>query len=237
MQSIFNRVEKKYVISEEQYNQLMKKIEPYIAKDKYFFNKICNIYFDTENYDLTIRSLEKPTYKEKVRVRSYGTPGNEDIIFLEIKKKYDGVVNKRRINLKLKDFNYFLDNGIMPSNVDKQISKEIIYCFNNYELQPKMFVAYDRCSYYDKDNKDFRITFDTNLRSRDYNLSLEDGDYGELYGNEKFYIMELKTLGALPLWFVRAINELKIYPTSFSKIGKIYEEKIKEEEYICLKVF
>lgn len=234
MQNIFNRVEKKYVLAQEQYIHLMKKIEPYIEKDKYYQNKINNIYYDTENNDLLIKSMQKPIYKEKVRIRSYGTPKLEDTIFLEIKKKYKGVVNKRRVSLTLKDFYKFIENGTMPTNVKQQISKEIMYYFKKYNLQPKVFVAYDRYSYFSKENENFRITFDTNLRRRYENLNLEKGDYGNLYNNENMYIMELKTLGALPLWFVKIINEMHIYPTSFSKVGKIYEKDFNELNYTDL---
>lgn len=231
MQNIFNRVEKKYVLAQEQYIHLMKKIEPYIEKDKYYQNKINNIYYDTENNDLLIKSMQKPIYKEKVRIRSYGTPKLEDTIFLEIKKKYKGVVNKRRVSLTLKDFYNFIENGTMPMNVKQQISKEIMYYFKKYNLQPKVFVTYDRYSYFSKENKNFRITFDTNLRRRYEDLNLEKGDYGNLYNNENMYIMELKTLGALPLWFVKIINEMHIYPTSFSKVGKIYEKDFNKLNY------
>lgn len=228
MKNIFNRVEKKYIISEKQYSELMKKIEPYLEKDKYFFSQINNIYYDTINNDLLIKSLQKPVYKEKVRIRSYGVPKIQDTIFLEIKKKYKGIVNKRRISITLDEFYNFIESGYIIKNNKTQISKEIEYYFEKYSLKPQVFIAYDRYSYNAKENKNFRITFDTNLRYRFKDLNLEKGDYGSLYSNNKIYIMELKTLGALPLWFVKVINEMNIYPTSFSKIGKIFEKNFKD---------
>lgn len=122
MQNIFDRVEKKYVISEKQYTQLMEKIQPYIEKDKYFFNQMNNVYYDTDNFDLLRKSMEKPVYKEKVRIRSYGIPKPNDIVFLEIKKKYKGVVNKRRINLTLEEFYNFINNR---SNTSKYSNTNI----------------------------------------------------------------------------------------------------------------
>lgn len=200
MQNIFDRVEKKYVLAENVYIQLIDKISEHIEKDKFFYNQINNVYYDTDNNDLLIKSMQKPVYKEKVRVRSYGIPTLDDIVFLEIKKKYNGVVNKRRVSLKLQEFYNFTQKGIIPKNNKEQITKEVVYYFNKYNLKPKVFISYDRFSYYDKENKNFRITFDSNLRSRNFDLNLEKGAYGELYNlYEKFYIMELKTLRCIAI--------------------------------------
>lgn len=228
---IFKRVEKKYLLTEKQYKCLLKEADKHLEKDKYFKSTICNVYFDTDNYDLIVKSLEKPIYKLKVRLRSYNIPNLNDKVFLEIKNKYKGVVGKRRVKISLQDFYDYLDNNKFP-NCDKQIMSEIDYLFKKYDLKPKQYIAYDRESYYDKDNKNFRITFDQNLRSRNEDIKLEYGDAGRLYFNDKTYIMELKTLDSLPLWFAKIINKLKIYPTSFSKYGKIYIKKQKEEQYV-----
>lgn len=228
---IFKRVEKKYLISEEQYKNLLKEAGEHLEKDKYFKSTICNIYFDTDNYDLIVESLEKPTYKLKVRLRSYDIPDLNDKVFLEIKNKYKGIVGKRRVKISLQEFYDYLEKNKYP-NCDKQIMSEIDYLFKKYNLKPKQYIAYDRESYYDKENKNFRITFDQNLRSRNEDLNLEYGDAGKLHFKENTYIMELKTLDSLPLWFTKIINKLKIYPTSFSKYGKIYMKKQKEEQCV-----
>ncbi len=231
MSEVFTRKETKYLLNKSQYTKLMKMIGYHLKKDKYYKRTICNIYFDTKNYDLIINSINKPLYKEKVRIRSYNIPTLDDEIFFEIKKKYDGIVGKRRIGLKLKDFYEYLKTGKILSN-DIQISREIDYDFKKYELEPKLFLAYDRTSYYDKDNINFRITFDKNLRSRENDLRLEMGDSGNLYFKEDMYIMETKVLNSYPLWFTHILSSLKIYPVSFSKYGSIYSTKIKEEKYV-----
>lgn len=228
---IFRRKETKYLLSKKKYDELIKELKKYLKKDKYYESTICNVYFDTENYDLIINSINKPKYKEKVRIRSYNIPSLEDTIFLELKKKYDGIVGKRRISIKLKDFYSFLKTGNLINN-DIQIKSEIEYYFRKYELKPKLYLAYDRLSYYSKDNKDFRITFDRNLRSREEDMNLELGDSGKLYFKEDTYIMETKVLGAYPIWFTEILSKLKIYPISFSKYGSIYSSKIKEEMYV-----
>lgn len=221
--NIFRRIEQKYVLTLEEYEKLFEKINKRIARDKYFKSTICNLYLDTENSDLIIKSIDKPMYKEKIRVRSYDVPSKDDTIFLELKGKYDGVVFKRRIKLRLDEFYNYIETGEKPI-LDNQIMDEIDYVVKRYNLKPKMFLAYDRYSYYDIDDKNFRITFDTNLRSREDNLFLENGDAGKLYSKDKFYIMELKSLKSLPLWFVDILSDLKIYPRSFSKYGNIYKK-------------
>ena len=219
---VFRRKETKYLISKEQYQELMKYIEKHIEKDEYYKSTICNIYFDNENNDLIIKSIDKPTYKEKVRLRSYKIPSLEDKVYLEIKRKYNGIVSKRRIYLKLKEYYDYIDTGTLPGN-DIQVEKEIDYCFKRYNLKPKIYLAYDRLSYYSKEDRNFRVTFDTNIRSRKDDLRLEQGDAGKLFFKDNEYIvMETKELGAYPIWFTNALSSLKIYPQSFSKYGKIY---------------
>lgn len=227
--NVFKRVEKKYLLSEDLYQKLFEKINNYISVDTYDFSTICNIYFDTDDYLLVNRSIEKPIYKEKLRLRSYGVPKKNSKVFLEIKKKYKGVVGKRRVSAPLKEFYTYFDTGKYP-NVDTQIMNEIDYCFKFYNLKPKVFLAYDRYSYKGKDDSNFRITFDKNIRSRTDNLYLENGDNGMLLLDKNCYIMEVKTLGAYPLWFARILSELNIYPTSFSKYGNVYKKQIFKKE-------
>ena len=224
---IFKRVEIKYLLDEEKMNELIKRIKPYLEKDKYFKFEIFNIYFDNKENELIYTSLDKPLFKEKVRVRTYATPAKDDDVFLEIKNKYNGVVGKRRIKISLNDYYAFISN---KSKIDNQILKEIKYHLDYYHLEPKIFIAYDRISYRGIDDNEFRITFDSNLRSRRDDLRLELGSYGKLYFDKPHYIMEVKTLSTLPLWFTKILSELKIYPKSFSKYGSIYK---KESEAKC----
>ena len=221
---IFNRIEQKYILSELEYQELFKRIESHLEKDIYFENKICNLYFDNLNNDFIVNSLEKPKFKEKIRLRSYSVPNIDDIVFLELKGKYDGVVFKRRLEIKLSDFYKYMESYEIKEQYDNQVMKEIDYLIKKYNLRPKIFIGYDRLSYYDKDNINFRLTFDRNLRSRTDELALEMGDYGTLF-NKGQYIMEVKSLQSIPLWFTRILSEMRIYPDSFSKYGEIYKEE------------
>lgn len=228
-ENVFRRVEKKYLITENQKDAFLKLIDNHIEKDEYFESHISNIYFDNDKFDLITTSIEKPLFKAKLRLRSYDVPSLEDKVFLEIKDKYKGVVGKRRIKIKLSDFYEYLKTGSMK---DEQIMREIDYYFKKYDLQPQIFVAYDRLSYKGRDNENIRITIDENLRSRTEDLRLELGSNGKKYFQDREYIMEIKILDAMPLWLARSLSTLKIYPTSFSKVGSIYK-KLKGSEVQC----
>ncbi len=227
----FRRIEQKYILTEDEYKKLMSRIKSHIKKDIYYESTVCNIYFDNDRNDLIINSIEKPVFKQKVRIRSYKVPKKEDNVFLELKAKTNGIVYKRRTELKLKDFYKYLDTKELPKTNNDQIMKEIDYLFNQYDLKPKLFLAYDRKSFCSKDDETFRITFDENLRSRSTDLILENGDQGTLFTEDKMYIMEIKSLMGMPNWLYSVLSELKIYNQSFSKIGSIYQ-KFKEEEYV-----
>lgn len=217
----FRRVEIKYLIDEDTYQLFKKEIDNYVKPDIYPNSVICNIYFDNDDYELINKSIDKPTYKEKVRLRSYNIPNKNSKVYLEIKKKYDGVVAKRRIGTTLDKINKYLNNNI---NIDNSINfKEIDNVIKRYDLKPKIYVAYNREAYLGNNDDNLRITFDSNLRSRTLDLDLSLGDSGKLYFDKPMYIVEIKTLGSMPLYLVNILNKLKIYPISFSKVGSIYE--------------
>ena len=226
-ENIFNRVEQKYLLSKEQKDKLLKMINKYLTKDEHFESIISNIYFDDFNNRLIINSLEKPIYKDKVRLRGYGVINDNSNVFFEIKNKYLGVVSKRRIMIKLKDFYDYLEGKILPN---EQIMKELDYLIKIYNLKPSIFISYHRFSYKGKVD-DIRITFDDNLISRRDDLKLESGVYGKKHFKKDECIMEIKTLNGYPMWLTNALSSLKIFPKSFSKYGSIYTKEIKEVIY------
>lgn len=224
----FKRVEKKYMMTHSQYYKFRKLIEDYMQVDKYGFSTICNLYYDTENYELARRSIEKPVYKEKFRLRSYGVPEITDTVFLELKKKYKGVVYKRRVELPLKEAyesikNKSFDNSETGSQTG-QIEAEITYFLNQYDLYPRVFLAYDRIAMFGKKDLGLRMTFDFNIRNRTYDIDLLKGDKGELLFDDDRVLLEIKVSAAYPFWLVHALEECGIYPVSFSKYGTIYKK-------------
>lgn len=238
---VFQRIEVKYLLTREKQQEFLKKIEPYMQLDEYGLHTICNIYYDTCQYDLVRRSIEKPRYKEKLRLRSYGVPTAEQEVYIEIKKKYQKVVYKRREGVSMREADAYLNHGIKPSG-DSQILREINYFMQHYRPEAKLFLAYDRMAYFGKEDADIRITFDRHIRFREYDLDLRKGDYGELLLEKGEQVMEIKVGQAMPLWLAESLSELEIYPVSFSKYGNIYKEmkqEIKENKggiQICSQV-
>ena len=232
--TVFNRYEKKFLVKDEQYKKIITRLEEYMIPDSFSkdggFYSISNIYYDTLDDELIRKSIEKPIYKEKLRLRSYGKPGLYDEAFIEIKKKFKGSVNKRRIRLPLGEAVDYLDRDIQPPSIDanSQIFKEIQFMRQRYELVPKVYLSYDRRAYFGKEDSEFRITFDTNIQTRRTELDLTAGPYGESILPDGYWIMEIKVLQGMPMWLTELLSELKIYKTSFSKYGTEYRELVKQ---------
>lgn len=225
----FNRVEEKYIINASQYNKIRSVIDMYMISDSYNVDDKCyvisNIYYDTIDNNLIRTSLEKPKYKEKIRLRGYGVPSENSKVFLELKKKYYGVVNKRRTVLALKEAYRFVDKNIYPTvkeYMNTQVLNELDYAIKQYNIVPKVYIAYDRRAFFGASDKNFRITFDTNIRTRRDNLRLEYGDYGNRLLPEGTMVMEVKYSERMPLWLLAVLNENGINKTSFSKYGTEY---------------
>lgn len=231
---VFKRVEYKYLIDENQYNDLLEEIRLHLNNDKHGMTTIQSLYFDTDNRLLIRRSIEKPKYKEKIRLRSYGLANEEKKVFLELKKKANGVVFKRRISIKEHDAFSFILSGNLPNS--SQITKEIDYFIKMYQpLEPSILVLYDRVAFVDPDpNSNLRITFDRNVRYRTDRLNLHSDLEGELILKDGKILMEVKSDYAIPLWLVKKLSQNKVYKQSFSKYGQAYcmelvKKKNKEE--------
>lgn len=222
-QNVFKRYEMKYMLTRAQRDLLLQVMEPYMALDKFGHSSIRNIYFDTENYRLVRHSIERPAYKEKLRVRSYGVATAEGPVFVELKKKYQSVVYKRRVAMaEQQAVEWLCDRSPLPSQT--QITQEIEYFLNYYQdLRPAVFLSYEREAFYCRDGGDFRMTFDENILCREEALSLEAGVWGTSLLPADKVLLELKSPGGIPLWLAHFLARQKIYKTSFSKYGTAYQ--------------
>lgn len=232
-QNVFKRYELKYLLTQEQKKKILNAMEPYMALDQYGRTTIRNIYFDTDNYRLIRHSIERPTYKEKLRIRSYRKANPDSAVFVELKKKYQSVVYKRRMALQeVKAMEWM--RGEADCEKKSQISEEIDYFRSYYgDLHPTVFLSYEREAYYSKAGDDFRVTFDDNILCRQEDLSLESEPSGIPILEEGKVLMEIKCSGGIPLWMTHVLSEEHIYKTSFSKYGTAYQKlifpKLKEE--------
>ena len=220
-QMIFKRYEIKYMLNQIQFEKLKNIMKEYMREDEHGKSTNCSLYFDTPQYLMIRRSMEHPIYKEKLRVRSYGVAQKDSPVFVELKKKYDSVTYKRRIEMTESNMEkYLLDR---KNIMDTQITREIDYVLKTYNgLNPSVMLSYDRQAYYSKEDHDFRMTFDENILWRDYDLSLTKGIYGRPILEKNQILLEIKVASAFPMWLVDFLNKNKIYKTSFSKYAKAY---------------
>ncbi len=224
MTTTFKRYELKYLLTEDQYRSLQQVMDAHMKMDAYGKNTIRNIYFDAPDFLLIRRSLEKPMYKEKLRVRSYGNFTEKSAVFVEMKKKYDGVVYKRRLTLSQNEaFGFLVDRT--PLEEETQIAKELAYFMEHYaSLEPAIALHYEREAYFGLENKDFRMTFDHDIRINLDNVSLGNEGVFTPILNPNMVLLEVKTGMGIPAWLLQFFSENKIYKTSFSKYGTAYQK-------------
>ena len=229
----FERKEKKIIINKSDYPAISEKITEYLVPDKY--NKdgkpydICNIYFDNDRGDVIRNSVSKPSYKAKLRLRSYGTPTLDDNVFFEIKSKTNKVGTKRRAIMPLRKIYAFLETGMIPDEenyINRQVLREISYFIETYDAKPRTYVSYRRYAFYSKDDPNLRITFDTDIISRRDDLRLELGDYGEPLLNDEKMIIEIKFTGSIPIWLAHILSDFGLAIGSFSKIGYEFNKNL-----------
>ena len=235
-QAVFKRYELKYMVTAEQKERIFRAMEPYMEPDRFGRSTVRNIYFDTDDFVLARHSIAKPDFKEKLRIRSYSKADPDSTVFVELKRKYDGVVYKRRVGLHESDAMKWmagagsLEANCAAENASPQVAGEIEYFAGLYKgLRPVLYLSYDREAYRMKDGAalsdggtEFRVTFDNNILCRENDLSLKSEAYGRAILEDGSFLMELKCPGAIPLWMTKILSAEHIYKTSFSKYGTAY---------------
>lgn len=239
-QMTFQRYELKYLLTSRQKEQIIKAAAGRMVPDPYGRSTIRNIYFDTDTYRLIRRSIEGTAYKEKLRIRSYRPARAGDTVFIELKKKYDSVVYKRRLAIPLEAAIAGLtDSKPLPDSRpadnaepdsarrSKQIANEINYFKAYYQtLRPRVFLSYEREAFYDPDDHNIRLTFDENILARQSDLTLSADSGGKPLLDPNQILMEIKVAGGMPLWITHLLASMKLYKTSYSKYGTVYQRCI-----------
>lgn len=226
----FKRYEKKYLLSREQYERLFAALKDHLVPDQYFRSTVCSLYYDTDDYALIRHSIEAPVYKEKLRLRSYGVPERDGEVFIELKKKFRGMVYKRRVAMGAADAAAYLA-GEAPPPERSQMTREIDWFLHENKVSPKAFIACDRTAWVAKEDSELRITFDENLRWRETELDLTRGAAGESLTAPGCVLMEIKIPGTAPLWLARLLSDQALFPTGFSKYGTCYKDHILSEYF------
>lgn len=218
---VFKRREMKYLITQSQKDALLRLMADRMTPDEFGKSSIRNLYCDTPDFRMIRRSLEKPIYKEKLRLRSYGPADPSGGVFLELKKKYRSLVYKRRVSLSQAHAMAFLLEGYpLP---DGQIEQELTHCLRLYPgLLPRVFISYDREAFFGVDDKSFRITFDENILWRRDELTLHSDAWGSPILSPDVSLLEIKVNGGIPMWLTHFLSKNRIYKTSFSKYGNAY---------------
>lgn len=234
----FKRYELKYSVTPEQYDIICQALAEYMNFDPHCEDgrsyMIYNLYFDTPDDAVIRHSIDKPYYKEKLRLRSYKMPtGDDNMVFLELKKKIGGIVAKRRAILHYDEAMRFVATGHTPESEnyqDCQVVNEISDFLTRYSVSPKVYISYERVAFFGKEDSDFRVSFDKNILTRRNQVNLKDGDYGTELLTDGNYLMEVKCAGAIPLWLTGLLSSLKIYTTGFSKYGTEYKRHVRFTE-------
>lgn len=226
----FKRYEKKYLLSREQYELLWRQLEPRLEPDRFFQSTVLSLYYDWEDFRLIRSSIEQPVYKEKLRLRSYDVPGEESPVFVELKKKYKGIVYKRRVPMTEREAEDYLA-GRTSAPAEDQISREIDWFLKTNPVQPKVLIACDRKAYVGREEPGLRLTFDSSIRWRETELSLTAGDFGQELLEEGQQLLEIKMPESAPLWLAELLSSLEIFPRSFSKYGQCYKNQLIEKYF------
>lgn len=226
---VFRRRELKFIINQSQRDALQQLLEERMVPDEFGNKTICNLYYDTPDFRLIRRSLEKPVYKEKLRLRSYGriAPGVD--VYLEMKKKYKGIVYKRRVKVSQEEAMAFMERQA-PLPKDSQIARELVYFRDFYNnLEPRVYLSYDREAWYDPNDSGFRMTLDRNIRYRITDFDLGSSYDGQMLLPSDMSLLEVKASGGIPLWLTEHLSSQQIHKQSFSKYGTAYMEMLQEK--------
>ena len=223
MQCVFKRYEEKYLITSEQFNELIKIVSERIAPDSFGEYLVQNLYFDTENWDVIRSSINKPYYKEKLRLRCYNIPNEESMVFLELKKKYKGIVYKRRIPIPYKELSFYSMQDLVSAGTS-QITQELDFYLKKSAALERIYIGYKRIAFAGEEPDDLRVTFDSGLRFRLEHLDFYNPKEGKIILPKNTIMMEIKTNGGMPLWMARALSENAIFPRAFSKYAECWAD-------------
>jgi hypothetical protein len=221
----FKRYEQKYLLNQDQYRNFMDLIGDSFQPDQYGPSTIYSIYYDTPDFRIIRKAFTKYDYREKLRLRSYGIPKSGDSVYIEMKKKYQGITYKRRFPVYFGTLKNLYTLPSPPAN-EGDLFDEFNYFYQRHSVAPSFFISYDRIALESKENKRFRLTFDTNIRWRSDNFDFSFGTLGYPLFKTNEYLLELKTIEPIPLYLSNCLTKNRIFPSSLSKSKLAYMDFI-----------
>lgn len=227
LQTQFKRIETKFIITQELFDQLQEQFAPYMEADAYAYSSITNIYFDNPDFQMIQDATNKLNGREKIRMRTYASqPDAQSEAFLEIKKKENEVGYKYRVTSTAEKVLNFVQTGQMDEPLaDQNVSREMNILLERYgQIQPKMHIAYSRYSMKGINDDQIRITFDSNLRFRHQDVHLGTSALDQSLVEAGEMIMEIKVPGDYPDWLAEILDGHGLVNQSFSKYGVAYKK-------------
>ncbi|MHA1725936.1 MAG: VTC domain-containing protein [Promethearchaeota archaeon] len=226
----FNRFELKYLISLKTRDNIIKYITPLMKLDphiKYYNYEVRSLYFDSFFGNFYFDKIDGLKQRVKLRVRFYPDQkkSNDELAFIEIKKKNNENVIKQRIIVPLNEVFQIIDANSQKAKdfynnatlYEKKILNEIWYLKRKYHLHPISIVIYQRQAFQSKMEKTFRVTFDSKIKARNFNFNLKEKGGTKFIVPQNLIIMELKFNSVIPNW---ALNILQVNDCIHEKISK-----------------
>lgn len=223
----FNRFELKYLLPIEHAGEFKKAIKSFLHVDSFGEEgqyALTSLYYDTPDHRFYWEKIDGIKVRRKLRIRHYETRDAitpETPVFVEIKKRIDRVIIKKRAKMPYKDAVNLCNEGIMPAKFDpkdKKTLEEVQSMFHTYPLRPTLITSYFRHAligtHYDLG---LRVTFDTNIRFRDHDLDLTSKNRGKFIIPPNIALMEIKANGAIPYWLTEMIGAHNIRLIRVSK--------------------
>lgn len=235
--STFKRYEIKYFLLKEKAEELVLRLYPHMVLDPHCPGgesyRISSIYFDTDDRYFIRHSMSRPLYKEKFRMRSYGGQKSDcDMVFLEIKRKFDRIVSKRRAILTLKQAEEFVNKSVRPEvsgYMNNQVVDEMAFFLGTYRVRPSAYIGYNRVAFSGKHDLGLRVTFDTDIVARRNELTLRSPSNGERLIDERKALMEIKFSYSVPIWLSSLLSEFDLFRRGYSKYGNEHELLVANE--------
>lgn len=217
----------KYIIDEKTVGELRKcLLANNMRKQIHDSDLVVSAYCDTDDFASIRKCIDDPKHKEKIRIRSYGPIGDDDLAYLEIKRKENGLLTKRRVKVRYGDIPGILSGS---QKMQGEFGDELDDFLSRYpNSEPRIRISYERESYKAEDeSSDLRVTLDHDIRYKVGKGIRLDGSDGTCLMSPRRYIIEIKTLGETPKWLDMFFKSRSLKPRSYSKYAKAYTKAVR----------